>query len=49
MEKYDKPEWCPLKPVPKKKLVVLDALDSFGNGWNDCIDKILEGCKDETD
>ena len=49
LEKYDKPEWCPLKPVPKKKLVVLDALDSFGNGWNDCIDKILEGCKDETD
>lgn len=36
------PEECPLKPVPEKKLVVLDSLDSFGNGWNACIDKILE-------
>ena len=41
-----KPDWCPLKPVPEKKPVVLDALDSFGNGWNECINKILEGCKD---
>lgn len=45
LEKYDKPDWCPLKPIPEKKPVVLDALDSFGNGWNDCINKILEGCK----
>ena len=45
----DKPDWCPLKPVPEKKLVVLDSLDCYGNGWNDCIDEILEGCKDETD
>ena len=44
-----KPDWCPLKPVPEKKPVVLDALDSFDYGWNACIDKILEGCKDETD
>lgn len=33
---------CPLKPVPEKKPVVLDALDSFGNGWNACIDEILD-------
>ncbi|MGN0357095.1 MAG: hypothetical protein ACI4E0_04660 [Blautia sp.] len=40
------PDWCPLKPVPKKKLVVLDALDSFGNGWNTCIDEITGGMGD---
>lgn len=37
------PDWCPLKPVPEKHQVVLDSLDSFGTGWNACIDKILEG------
>lgn len=43
------PYWCPLKPVPEKHQVVLDSLDSFGTGWNSCIDKILEGCKGEDD
>ena len=43
-----KPDWCPLKPVPEKKLVVLDTLDCYGNGWNDCIDKILEECNEKS-
>lgn len=37
------PDWCPLKPMQEKHTVVLDSLDSFGAGWNACIDKILEG------
>lgn len=40
-----KPDWCQLKPVPEKKPVVLDRLDSFGNGWNACIDKITGGAE----
>lgn len=42
-----KPDWCPLKPVPEKHQVVLDSLDSFGTGWNACIDAILEGYENE--
>lgn len=48
-----KPEWCPIKPLPEK-----DNSDTSGyyldeypqgykNGWNECIDKILEGAADE--
>lgn len=49
-----KPDWCPLKPVPgrRKGTDYLDAIfqhPAFDYGWNACIDKILEGCKDETD
>ena len=39
----DKPDWCPLKLMPEKKLVVLDSLDCYGNGWNACIDAITGG------
>lgn len=42
IDERKRPYWCPLKPIPEKKPVVLDALDSFGNGWNECINKILE-------
>lgn len=28
--RQSKPDWCPLKPLPEEKLVVLDALDSLG-------------------
>lgn len=55
-EKADKiPDWCPLKPVPERRAGVdyLDALPfrhpAFDFGWNACIDKIMGGCKDETD
>lgn len=40
-----KPDWCPLKPVPKK----LDGNDSiyyqwgdYEDGWNHCIDCIVD-------
>jgi len=40
-----KPDWCPLKPVPKK----LDRNDSiyyqwgdYEDGWNHCIDCIVD-------
>ena len=40
-----KPNWCPLKLLPKKKVVL--PTDNIGAvavkyGWNNCIDKILE-------
>lgn len=44
-----KPDWCPLKPMPSKRLVVaLDGVSSLsewnlngqGRGWNACIDAI---------
>lgn len=40
----NKPDWCPLKPVPEKKPVVLSdggPVSAWGNGWNACIDEIL--------
>lgn len=62
----DKPDWCPLKPVPERvnldgmrqEAIEEDCYDDTNGideaylqgkeiGWNDCIDKILEGCKDE--
>lgn len=46
------PDWCPLKTVPRKKnyksLSDANPVRAWGNGWNECIDEILEGCKDET-
>ena len=43
----NKPEWCPLKPIPEK-YDVLAAIEnnpnydpSYDIGRNDCIDKIL--------
>jgi len=37
-----KPDWCPLKRLPKKKtgFQYADGYD-YVDGWNDCIDKIL--------
>lgn len=41
----DKPDWCPLIPMPKKNEE--DYITEFGNsyqdGWNNCIKKILDG------
>lgn len=46
-------DWCPLKPVPRKKECDLlspgNKIRIWREGWNACIDRILEGCKDETD
>lgn len=52
-DRYNIPEWCPLKPMPQKKNT--DKLQGFGNsqilwtdkviyqneGWNACLNEIL--------
>ena len=49
-----RPDWCPLNPVPEKKVVkqyqgngiygFKTAEEAhFAMGWNDCIDEILKG------
>ena len=45
LEKYDKPEWCPLKPLPEKMTGVAstDHWKSIKEGWNGCINKITGG------
>ena len=43
----NKPDWCPLKRMPQKKsyeeLSDGNPVKAWGNGWNACIDEILEG------
>ena len=53
LEKYDKPEWCPLKPLPEKKEYV-DPTSSakakkniIAVGWNTCINMIVKGDSDD--
>ena len=47
------PDWCPLKPVPEKEICEYFSIGrqirTWREGWNACIDKILEGCKGEDD
>lgn len=46
-------DWCPLKPVPEKRKadviplspLLKETLSEYSKGWNACIDKILEGCR----
>ena len=46
-EDVDKPDWCPLVPMPdeKKSDPVMDCDIDFGiaEGWNNCIDAISGG------
>ena len=43
------PGWCPLKPLPEKKLHTAPvsnyelSKNIFANGWNACIDEITGG------
>lgn len=41
----DKPNWCPLKPMPQKENEFDKCLNDYGRGWrigyNHCIDEIL--------
>ena len=46
-DRYNIPEWCPLRPMPNKKPVSYhddlfgEVEKNFNNiGWNDCIDAI---------
>ena len=50
LEKEDKPDWCPLRPMPDKNEILHTNQYQFGvlgrgfsEGWNACIDKILGG------
>ena len=49
LEKYDKPDWCPLKPLPEKITGVssTDHWKSIKEGWNGCINKITGGDFDD--
>lgn len=48
-EYYDEiksiPNWCPLKPLPKYKSMEKPGEYEYGkmHGWNNCIDKIING------
>lgn len=45
LEKYDKPDWCPLRPVPEKKpeYLSINSEKGYCDGWNACIDAIGGG------
>lgn len=39
-------DWCPLKPIPEKKIkceFTSCSKKCCEHGWNACIDKVLEG------
>ena len=43
-----KPKWCPLKEVPqKRKETSITNYKRYVQGWNDCIDRILEGSEED--
>lgn len=43
-----RPTWCPLKEVPKKKKdTLMTNYSRYVRGWNDCIDRILEGSEED--
>jgi len=44
--RYEKPTWCPLRPLPLKLPEISGNIRYFG--WNACLDEIT-GEKDETD
>lgn len=40
----NKPDWCPLKPVPRMRFTYIghddEATANYNRGWNDCLEKI---------
>lgn len=45
-EKYKKPSWCPLRPLPERKEEAKEPLATryyMAEGWNDCLDEITGG------
>ncbi len=45
--KGTKPDWCPLKPMPDKKVHAEEFLSVFiKTGYNACIDEILGGSEE---
>ena len=43
----DKPDWCPIKPVPDRACHE-EYWDNgrYDKGWNECLEAILKGGKD---
>ena len=41
----EKPDWCPLKPMPSKKYkpTKSESVACFNIGYNACIDELLKG------
>ena len=39
VDKYNKPDWCPLKPAPEKVEVFMD---DWADGYNACLEDVLE-------
>lgn len=42
---YEKPSWCPIKPVPEKQTRDYPEYDKYitgyDDGWDDCLEEIL--------
>ena len=47
-DRYNIPEWCPLKPLPQKKetdstgTIEEYMLKGYDRGWNDCLKEICD-------
>lgn len=41
MKEGRKPDWCPLRELPKKKSVYTNG--HYSDGYNACIDELLKG------
>ena len=57
-EGADKPDWCPLSPLPSYKDLeeivdkgypqnIMDMAYMYGSGYNKCLNEILKGNNDE--
>ena len=42
LEKEDKPDWCPLRPMPERDKRIDTCINKqYVRGWNACIDAIM--------
>ncbi len=43
IDKYKKPDWCPLKPVPEKdeQCYLREFSSGHKKGWNDCVNYLM--------
>lgn len=49
LRRADRPDWCPIKEMPKKEIIVFHIVDgeiqekeevAFKQGWNSCLEEI---------